>query len=151
VHSHFDSTLDVVIKYLKENVSKDEVVYCEPEHNLSVFNFYLGGRVYIGGNLRRETPLAPSAIAPCNRPLYIDEYFPDWIVLFSLMQDQAEILQYFSRDKKYEYRPWQRLNVFYNDQTRPELPWHSFQPFTHYDPNQFDVYVFKREIVPESK
>lgn len=145
VHANYNSTLDVVIKYLKENVSKDETVYCEPEHNLSVFNFYLGEHAYIGGTLRRSTPLAPEAIARCNRPLYIDEYFPDWIILFSMMQNQVDILNYFSRDTTHRYRPWQGLNVFFKDQTRPELPWHSFGPFTQFDPDRFAVYVFRQQ------
>jgi len=104
--------------------------------------------------LNSSTTLPLAKIRELKAPLMIGENFPDWIIFFRLSLENKKILECFSRTHiekmrrvKFDYRPVRVLNVYGDDTTRPELPWHSFGPITDFSRESEAVYVLKKTII----
>jgi hypothetical protein len=84
-------------------------------------------------------------------PIFKDEYFPTLLVCFGKAEEIARSVEYLSRDT-YEYVLQKRLDVFYKDVTRPELPWHRFGPVKQFDRTTSAIYILaRREKKPLEK
>ncbi len=82
---------------------------------------------------------------------FINDTFPDWIILFGLRAYPKGVLDYFAGDqhtyhcsRSSEKCRNTRLNIFFEDWTRPELPWHHFGPLGGFDPWGETIHIFKR-------
>ncbi len=69
---------------------------------------------------------------------------PDYILAFGLMPQIGEALAYLKQQRKTDYKLVATLDVFWNDMTRPELFWRSFQPVVGYNPQVEAVYILQR-------
>ncbi len=124
VHHNYSTPYDTAIGYLKTHAKKDDIVYTSPDNILLVLHFYLADSLIMASLLTKESTLPVEKLRKAGYPAYIDEYYPNWIVCFGMYQDRAVKLDYFSRGP-YAYQLDKNIAVFYNDMTRPELPWHS--------------------------
>ncbi|MCX5782440.1 MAG: glycosyltransferase family 39 protein [Elusimicrobia bacterium] len=162
----YETPYDAAVHYLKTNARKDDIVYSYPEYTMNVLHFYLGDNLKMQGLLRDSSPqynetlswvglgpkythLSREKLKPVNGLKYIDESYPDWIVVFDYIKIPYGLLKYFSRGSFiYEIDPQGKkytiLPVFGRDMTRPELTWHNFGPITRFDPRVNGVYIFRK-------
>ena len=153
INTKFDSAYDAAIKFLKKSAAQDDMVYTIPEYALGPIMFYLGDRLKMQGTLRENVHFSKERMAQLKAPLFISDTYPHWIISFGLTDATQQMLQFFSRDQ-YTYgcnaaftscSYSKRLDVFGHDMTRPELPWHSFGPFTEFDVQSAAIYIFQRK------
>jgi hypothetical protein len=140
----YPSPYDTVVSYLKVHAAKNDIVYAEPEHTMNVLHCYLGDSLIVGSLLRRDSPLPVERLRSAGYPAYIDEYYPDWIVSFGMNERMEAMLDYFSRGP-FSYRLDRNIAVFWNDLTRPELPWHSFMPVRVPERSVDGIFIYKKE------
>jgi hypothetical protein len=153
IHNNYETSYDAAVRYLDANAKPDDVVYCVPEYAINVIHSYLGDKLRMQGLLRPGTPLSGQALANIDGPKFITDRYPNWFISFGLQNETAQMLQQFSQgpysygcDEAFSSCSYAaRLDVFYLDMTRPELPWHNFGPVTRFDPNTSAVYVFRRQ------
>ncbi len=151
VHHNYSTPYDTAIGYLKTHAKKDDIVYTSPDNILLVLHFYLADSLIMASLLTKESTLPVEKLRKAGYPAYIDEYYPNWIVCFGMYQDRAVKLDYFSRGP-YAYQLDKNIAVFYNDMTRPELPWHSFVPMKVPENSQATgIFIFRRIEKPAAK
>lgn len=139
----YETPYDVVVSFMAKHTKKDDIVYSYPEYTMTVLQFYLGDNVRIQGCLRIPLPFQRDALSKVTGLKYINESFPDWLVIFGITPEISEMLEYFSRSSFF-YKPYAVLPVFAIDMTRPELPLHHFGPVTNFDVQTEGIYIFKR-------
>jgi 4-amino-4-deoxy-L-arabinose transferase-like glycosyltransferase len=154
IHTRFDSPYDAVVRFLRDNASQDDIVYALPEYTLNSIHFYLGDVLKIHGILRHPVALPQESLKSINAPLFIDDTAPNWFISFGLRMETSKMLLFFSRGN-YHYGCYlayslctsykTRLNVYWRNMTRPELPWHSFGPVKDFDERIEAIYVFQRQ------
>jgi len=153
INTDFDSPYDAAVEFLQRAAIPDDIVYAIPEYALGPLQFYLGDRLKMQGTLRHNVHFSQKALARINAPIFLSDTYPHWIISFGLSQATRQMLYYFSRGK-YAYgcntsftacSYSRRLDVFHQDRTRPELPWHSFGPVTSFDVGTQAIYIFQRQ------
>jgi hypothetical protein len=144
IHHNYSTPYDTVVSYLSENAKKDEIVYSLPEYTQNVLHFYLGDSLIMGSRLKTGFSKLPvEKVIKAGYPPYIEDYYPDWIVAFSLSDDHAGYLNLFSRGQ-YVYVMQKEIGVYWQDRTRPELPMHSFIPFPVPPNPNAGILIFRR-------
>jgi hypothetical protein len=140
------------VSYLLAHTKQDDTIVTLPDYTSHVLLYYMGDKVKIGGLLNDRTRLPMDKLAKLNAPVVASRYFPNWIICFGLKADRAQWLYYFSRGK-YSYGCdsaaayfgyHHMIPVFWEERTRPELPWHSFRPKKKFNLSTEAVYIFKR-------
>ena len=139
----YETPYDAVVHFMAKHTRKDDIVYSYPEYTMSVLQFYLGDNVRIQGCLHDPFPFQRDALSNVTGLKYINESFPDWIVIFGITPGIPEMLEYFSRSS-FVYKPYAVLPVFVIDMTRPELPLHHFGPVTDFNVQKQGIYILKR-------
>lgn len=105
----------------------------------------------IGGSLTDDTKLQKEKLDTLKAPIFFDRYFPKWVVAFGFKRETEIRLKFLLRGK-YTYisdSPQtalykERLNVFWLDLTRPELPRHNFSAEKNFNPETDAIYIFER-------
>lgn len=150
IHHEYPSSAGAVSEYLAKHARQDDLVYAYPEYFSGPIMFYVGDKVRLCCLLNKKSPLSKEELRELNAPLFNDEHYPDWFVAFGLHRPAEGMLLHFSRPHlkgreivRFKYRLAERLNIYWDQTQRPELPRHSFGPKTDFDRNQ-DVYIFKR-------
>lgn len=143
IHRDYVTPYDAVVEYLEENAGPRDTVYAMTDYNAVPLLFYLGERYTIGGRLRKHEHLMLEKLRELDAPVFKEEYYPTLLVCFGRTEEIARDVEYLSRDK-YEYVLKERLDVYWKDVTRPELPWHRFGPVRRFDLNTSAIYVLKR-------
>jgi hypothetical protein len=144
IHRDYTTPYDTAVAYIKEHAAKNDILYSIPEYTQGVFHFYVGDSIRMGSQLRRENLKLPvEELVKAGYPVCIEDYYPQWLVAFSMQNDAAQYLDFFSRGR-FAYALDRHIGVFWQDRTRPELPWHSFVPVPMPpDPNA-GIYIFRR-------
>jgi hypothetical protein len=158
IHHNYPTAYGEVVRFLRENAQQDDMVFVYPEHTNYPLMSYLGDKVRMCCLLDTTTILPLAKIRELNAPLLIGENFPDWIIFFRLFLNDQEILDHFSRPHikemrqvQFDYQLVKLLDVYGGDETRPELPCHSFGPKTEFDREGDAVYVFKKSVIGRQK
>jgi hypothetical protein len=147
-HTDYSTPYDTTLAYLREHAAQDEVVYTLPEHALNVFHFYLGDRLRMGSTLQKDSRLPTEKLRQAGYPVYRDDYFPDWILVFGMNPDRDNAIRYFSRGP-YVYTLQNVIQTLSADRTRPELPWHSFMKPPALPPQSASaIFIFRRAPKP---
>jgi hypothetical protein len=119
----------------------------------------MSDRIKVGGLLNDSTHLPRENLRELQAPLYWYSYHPKWIISYGLTPERKKWLSLFSRGG-YDYDcdtikgscfSFARLLVYWEEKTRPELPWHNFGPVEKFNPASEAVYVFKRKDGPRGK
>ena len=152
IHNAYPTSISVVSDYLRTNSKQDELVYAYPEYFHGPLQFYLGDRIRICCLLDEQSPLSKEDLRKLDAPLFNDEHFPDWVIMFGSPRRAFNMLHYFSRPHlqgqnivRSKYRLAKQLDVFWKQTQRPELPWHSFGPTTDFDRRFEGVYIYRRK------
>jgi len=156
IHHDYPTAYSQAVQFLQKNAQQDDMVFVWPEHTNYPLMFYLGDKVKMCCLLDAKTTLPLTKIRELNAPLMIEENFPDWIIFFGLSVESKEKLGYLSRPHiqgtqqvQFNYKLVKLLDVYAADNTRPELPWHSFGPITDFSRRSNAVYVFKKSIIKQ--
>jgi hypothetical protein len=152
IHNAYPTSISAVSDYLRSTAKQDELVYAHPGYFHGPLQFYLGDRIRICCLLDEKSRLSKEDVRKLDAPLFIDEHFPDWIVMFGVHPMNINIVRHFSRlhlSRKlravfFKYQLVQVLEVFWAQAQRPELNSHSFGPKTDFDRNIEGVYIFRR-------
>jgi hypothetical protein len=143
IHNDYTTSYEAAIDYLKTNAAQDDTVYAVPEFATTPMLFYLGDKLIIGGTRRKGTFDIQPSLAQLNYPVCVEDYYPQWIVSFAMNKQRQQIINFFARDR-YAYTAQARLDVFWRDMTRPELPWHSFTKPKIVPNSNVGVFIFRR-------
>jgi hypothetical protein len=157
IHSNFVTPYTAAANYLTDNLKQDDTVVVLPEYAGQVMLYYLSDRVKIGGLLTDSTRLPKEKLALLKAPLFWNTYHPKWIISFGINPERLKWISRFSRDGygygcdydsvkgAYTYVADAVLPYYWEDKTRPELPWHNFGPQDAFNPRSEAVYIFKRK------
>jgi hypothetical protein len=143
-----------VAERLRRLAADEEVVLAEEEYHTYPLMFYEGHRLRFGCLLNRASPLCEGVVRRLAAPLYLEEHFPHWVVVFGRSRRAAELIELFSRphqekgrEVRYQYRRLKEsVDRYWFDTSRPELHWHTFGPKTDFDRSHEAVYLFRRSL-----
>jgi membrane-bound metal-dependent hydrolase YbcI (DUF457 family) len=151
VHNRYPTSIAAVSAYLTEHARQDDLVFVVPEYFNWPLIFHAGEKVRLCCFLDEQSPIFEEVVKELNAPLSHDEHSPDWVVVFGLRQQTPSLLRSFARfhganreTAASEYQLVERLEVYWAQTQRPELPWHSFGPKTDFDPKAEGVYIYRR-------
>ncbi|MCX5782441.1 MAG: glycosyltransferase family 39 protein [Elusimicrobia bacterium] len=161
----YQTYIDVTVSYLAKHAKRNDIIYCNDECNLNVFQFYLGNKIIVQGRLRntsqlhkdtlnwyfghKYTHLHAEKLSLIDGLKYIDESYPDWIVIFqNNKQLVPEILKYFSRGpfvyginiKEQQYIILQGSDNL----SDPNIRAHNFGSITNFAPQVVEVSIFRK-------
>ena len=144
----------VVADYLKEHAKDGDTAFVSLDRDHEPLIFYLGKKIRF---INRITPTNPR-VFPENRgilPRYLYNYFgsPDWVILYSKKQNDQSFLLFDMRDEyplglspmvnlKSDYAEIP-LNVFFADESRPEIELHSFKREAFHPDER--VFIYKKK------
>jgi len=138
------------VKYLEDNIQKDEKIFSYPFYMNYPIMFYLGDKIKICCNLNKTTNIPIEKLNDLNAPVFIEDNFPDWLISYSFDKDILNVIKYFERTHtenkktiKYKYVLNRTLDVFWYPTQRPGTK-HHFGPITAFDKKSQAVYIFKR-------
>ncbi|MBD3393196.1 MAG: hypothetical protein GF418_13795, partial [Chitinivibrionales bacterium] len=143
IHVDYTTPYEAVVDYLRAHATPADTVFVTPEYTHLSLLFYLSDSLTLGGGLNRHPYYPVEKLEGLGVPVFKEDYFPTVLICFGRTRYSLQTVQFFSRGA-YEYVMKQRLNVYYKDMTRPELPWHSFGPVKRYNPATDAIYVFAR-------
>lgn len=151
VHRPFRTPYQAAVEFIRAHVSRDALVAVEPEFCAYPLMFYLDDHVRFGCLLNTNTLLPRAALERLSAPLWVEEYYPDWLMAFGSSMRTAALALHFcrvhhekGREVAYSYRLEKNLEVFWFDTSRPELAFHTFGPRKDFDPGLDSVYAFRR-------
>ncbi len=75
---------------------------------------------------------------------FVGKAAPDYIISFGPQADVERVLAAYKRQLQIGYLLTETLDIYWNDEIRPELFMHSFKPFSQYNPATDAVYIFRR-------
>jgi hypothetical protein len=157
IHKKDITPYEAAVSYLMANAKQDDTVVALPDYANQVLLYYMSDKIKIGGLLTDSSHVPRETLARLNVPLYFNAYHPKWIVSFGMLPDRIRWLSVFSRDGydygcefdsakgSYSFSADAVLPFYWEDKTRPELPWHTFGPVTAFNPGMEAVYIFKRK------
>lgn len=156
VHQPYPTNYSVTIDFLKKYAQQEDTIFAFPTYMCYALMFYMDDKLRFTGLLSHSTPLPPQAVRSLKTPMYIEENFPRWYIAFAAQDDALKMLAHFSRLQRikgrilaYNYKPERILNVYYDQEQRPELPWHHFGPRRNFNRESDAIYVFRRgPLVP---
>jgi 4-amino-4-deoxy-L-arabinose transferase-like glycosyltransferase len=154
VHNPYPTSISETADFLKSHAKQDETFYAYESNYIFPVMFYVGDKLRACCVVSHESKIPQKTIEALNAPLYVEENFPDWLILFGNNTPGAKTaLDYFSRPHSengrpvaYRYNPTRTLNVYYGDDSRPEILWHRFGPRRPIDPKTEGVLVFHKEL-----
>ncbi|MDD5673596.1 MAG: glycosyltransferase family 39 protein [Chitinivibrionales bacterium] len=147
VHHPYTSAYDAMVSYVRKNISQDEIVFVMPEYAGTVLLFYLGDQFKLGSQLWKGPMDNFKVVKGPVPPLFIEDYYPDWVISLGMNPSREEQLRFLSRGP-YQYVFKDRLDVYWQDMTRPELPLHSFMEPKPGNPGEV-IYILKRQEKPK--
>jgi hypothetical protein len=141
---------EAVAGFLREHAAQDDTVWVTPDHMGKPIAFYAGDRVLMSGFVDPRT-VSPAQMAKVRRSVLVTEAFPHWIVAYGMQPNLAEMAKFFSRPHEsggrtvqYRYELANRIEVYWDQTQRPEIPWHHFGPRTDFRPEVEGVYILRR-------
>ncbi|MDA2916238.1 glycosyltransferase family 39 protein [Nitrospinae bacterium AH_259_B05_G02_I21] len=151
VHNNYPTSIAVASNFLNKNARQDDLVYVLPsEYNWPLL-FYVGEKIKLCCFLNEKSPLSKEDMRKLQAPLFIDEHYPDWVVVFGAHPEALKMVRAFSRPHlrglqvvNFNYQLVQTLDAYWRQTQRPELFWHSFGPKTDFDRDRLGVYIFRR-------
>ncbi len=151
IHHDYPTSCSAIVRYLETHAHQDDSVWCIPNNNSYSVMYYLGDKLKFCCGLDYQTHLPLEVIRKLKAPLFVEENFPDWIIAYGSQNEIPGLLNFFSRIHKenginveYSYHLIKVLDVYFEDRSRPEFPWHSFGPTKNYDKRYQAVYIFKK-------
>jgi hypothetical protein len=151
VHNEYPTAASAVSDYLRQNAEQDDLVVAYPSHFNWPLMFYVGDMVKLCCFLDKRSPFSKDDLRDLNAPLFKDDNYPDWVVLFGGWQDRLDFMLTFSRPHRegrhqvaYDYQLARQIDLYWKQTQRPELPWHSFGPRTDFDQQWEKVYIYRR-------
>jgi hypothetical protein len=73
---------------------------------------------------------------------------PDYVIVFGPEIAHVRPMLAKAENRGVKYEPATTLNIYWQDQYRPELIWHRFKPKTNFDPAKEAIYIFRRTAPP---
>ncbi len=147
----YPTSTAAVVEFLDKNAPSDATVYAAPTYMNYPMMFYLSDKIRFAALLNRQSPLAPSVLAPLKAPLFEEENFPQYVIGFGIQDELLQKLQFFSRRHLeaeraafYPYKAVANLPIYFGQTQRPELWNHTFGPRALADAQAESVYVFQR-------
>jgi hypothetical protein len=151
VHHPYPTCYSEAVDFLLRNAKQDDLVYAFPEYCNYPLMFYTTDKFKFCCLLNYQTPLGVDRVRKLSSVLFIEENFPDWFIMFGMHLEALKLLDYFSRPHKqgdkniqFNYHLVNLLDVYWQDMSRPELPWHNFGPKRDFDRRSEAVYIFRR-------
>ena len=75
---------------------------------------------------------------------FVGKAAPDYIISFGPQDDVKRVLAAYKRQLQIDYIPTDTLDIYWNDQIRPELFMRKFKPTTDYNSATDAVYIYRR-------
>lgn len=151
IHHDYPTSYSAAVKFLQQAAAKDDVVLACPDYCNFPLMFYLGDKIRIGGLLNKNTLLPRQTVQQLNFPLFINETFPTWLIIFGWRNDTLALKAFLGRPHlengalvQFQYVQVTNLNVYWYDTSKPELRWHNFGPKQGFNPDSDGVYVLHR-------
>lgn len=139
--------------FLRENAKQDDTVWIYPDWYGKPLQWYVGDKIKLRGVLDRQTLIPQKGLAQLPPDIFIDQLFPNWVISFGRNEEVQSTVSAFSRrlpgtDAGYRYQCVKVLDVYWRQNQRPELYWHSFGPWRRFDKATESIYIFKRSDSP---
>ena len=130
-HPYFTST-EKVINFLDARARKDDLVLIEPGYQRDPLIFYLGDRLRFCAVLPAEGEASARQRALLPPYVYSADVVPDWVITFGMRRIRTDIdAQLIPR--RMPAQKW-IIDAHWQDQSRPELLWHKFEPLPFWEP-----------------
>ncbi len=135
------TSLDVAVKWINDHVRKDESIFVSPILNESSLMYHAPDPIYAWHLIYppkgqfESLPLIhfSSELSP-----------PDYFIAFGSQKESIDKLIIYMETQGTNYRLIEVLDIFWLDQTRPEIFWRSFRPIENFDRQSEAVYVYRR-------
>ncbi len=152
IYNKYPTAEESVARFLDRYASQDDLVYSPTPSRLISLMFYKGEKIKICCLLENGTPLPRDKLANLKAPLFYEENFPNWLIVYGYFPAAKAMLHYFSRPHqegevttRYYYRHVSTPNIFWYYSHRPELAVHRFGPHAEFDSSKGEaVYIFQR-------
>lgn len=143
IHNDYTTSYEAVDQFLKENAQQDDCVFVSPSYMNYPLMFYSGHKVIFCGILDKDTHLEKDTVIALNPSFFIEKAVPDWIIFFGWRKNSQEFVDYLSKDGN-SYEAYKTLHVYWQDQTRAEIPFHSFGQVEDFNASFEGIIIFKR-------
>lgn len=130
-HPYLTST-EKVINFLDARAGKDDLVLIEPGYQRDPLIFYLGDRLRFCAVLPAEGEASARQRAIVTPYVYSADVVPAWIITFGTRSVRADIHANLIRCGL-QAQKWV-VDAHWQDQSRPELLWHKFEPLPYWEP-----------------
>jgi len=122
--------------WINQNVAEGESIWVLPEHAISPLMFHAPKAVY-AWQLRWPPDEQFRGLPEIH---FMGRVPPDYVIAFGpVFRPLEAMLSVGGR-----YVPVATLDVYWRDDTRPELFWHAFRPVTRFDRATEGIYIFRR-------
>jgi hypothetical protein len=136
-----DSSLNAAVKWIEDNVNKGESIYVEPDHMMYPLMYHAPQPVY-AWQLKYPPQKQFASLPPIH---FAGQIAPDYIVVFGFYKEQMDrFIDSLKREHALDYRLIKVLDIFWADQTRPEILLRSFHTIKNFDRRTEAVYVYRR-------
>jgi hypothetical protein len=145
----YPTAFESASEFLRKSARQDDLVCTSPDYANYPLMFYVGAKVKFCCALTERSHLYPK-VRSLDAPLLEDENFPDWFLLFRRDPEAAGKIKLFLRPVRAgivrKYVMVSYLDTYaYDEMSRPEIFWHSFNPAEDFAEVKRGVYIFHKE------
>jgi len=135
-----------VCEWFATHAKDGESVFVLPDYDTYPLMVHLPKLIY-GWQFPRTRSLLP-ALPPIH---YALREPVDYIVTFGQKNHELAKIAERMKRKQVEYRELTRIDLFWDDATRPELCWHRFEPMRQFDKTKDAVWIYGRKSAGERR
>jgi len=155
IHNDYPTAYSETLKYINDNIPAGSTIFAHPEYTMVPFLFYTKDKYQYVGGLNRYTHLDRSVVTRLSPKFYIEEAYPDWVILVGFPEDSMSIINTVFSVPHLEGNKWVEygydyittIPVYWDQTQRPELFSHNFGPVKINKDTIKQVYIFKRQTV----
>lgn len=146
IHQDYETSYEAAIAYMNNNAQDDDMVVVRPEYMTFPIMYYCPNYYYSGLLPLNKSHFSQQALARLPDYVFIEKAIPDWIICFGAHARGLQNYFQYLNSKNIHYRLDALLPVYWRDGTRPELPYHFFEPIKGFDKTKEGILIFKRTI-----
>lgn len=144
--SPYPSTGQAIEEYISKNIDKDQCVFMVPMYNNIIQMFYHPEQKFCG-LVSNTAAFAKKHKDELREDLFFETAIPDFFLVGNRdPQKFKALLDYLYGPDTYQLHD--ALPVFWNEATRPEIPWRFFEPIQITNPLYGGVLVYTRTNAP---
>ena len=134
-----DTSIDLAVRWIRNNVRDGESIWVVPDYMESSLMYHAPRPVY-AWHLSYPPQEQFAFLPPIH---FFRQELPDYFVVFGPAKLEVEKLIKTMEGGGIEYRLAQVLDVYWDDQTRPEIFWRSFRPTNQFRRECEAVYIYR--------